>query len=155
MTPATDDHSAGNEADDLRSIGISPRERLAHIEAALARIDEKLDVRFDVVEARLSAVESTQAGQASIAEFAADAKKLADEASRTAAGLADEATKKAADLATEVDKKARALASDQSDFNIALTTMKERQDRFDRKVAWFGGLGAALVAASGLIGYFI
>ena len=147
--------------DTLRGIGISPRERLSHIEEALVKIDEKLDIRFDSVEKRLGAVESTQAGQASIAEFAAEAKKLADEAAKTAAGLADEATRKAADLADSAAGKATALAEDQKKFDLNLVAANKRlddtqarQDRFDRKVAWFGGLGAALVGASYFISYF-
>ena len=85
--------------DTLRSIAISPRERLEHIESTLVEISEKLDVRFDSVELRLTKVETVQAGQVSTAEFVTEAKKLADEESKKAAGLADEATKKAAELA--------------------------------------------------------
>ena len=155
--------------DTLRSIGISPRERLAHIEAALGKISEKLDVRFDAVEHRLSAVETAQAGQTSTAEFSAKAADLADTAAKKAADLADAATKKAADLADAATDKAadlaqaqKALAQDVANFQLRLESFHEvhvafdaRQNSFDRKVAWFGGLGAALVFAAGIIGYFI
>lgn len=144
-----------NEADDLRSISISPRERLVHIEEALVKIDAKLDLRFDSVEKRLTKVESIQAGNASTSEFVAKATELADAAAKTAANLADEATKTAAALAKDAATKASLLAEDQKKFDLALTAVQARQDRFDRKVAWFGGLGAALVAASGLVGFFI
>ncbi len=48
--------------DDLRSAGISPRERLERIETMLSRIDEKLDTKADAVmvaslSARISAIE--------------------------------------------------------------------------------------------------
>ena len=163
MTPPSGDD------DTLRSISISPRDRLEHIEEALTRIDAKLDTRFDSVEGRLSAVEAAQAGQASTAEFLAKARELAEETSQKAAGLADLETKKAAALAADATRKAvdladqhKALQQEVTNFKMRLETFHgvhvafdERQNAFDKKVAWFGGIGAALVAVSGFIGYFI
>lgn len=143
-------------------LGISPRARLRHIEEALTKIDAKLDMRFDSVEARLTVVESTQAGQASTAEFVARAAKLADEDANKAKKLADEATRKAAELALSAEAKATVLADEQKSFQTAIghfeTAVKAfgaRLDAFDRKVAWFGGVGAALVFVSGFIGYLV
>lgn len=139
----------------LRSISISPRERLAHIEDALAKIDAKLDLRFDSVEKRLTMVEQTQAGQASTEQFVADAKKLADEETKKAASLADAATKKAADLATGVDAKAVVLADQQRDLNTAVEKLGTRLDSFDRKFWTLAGVGTAALFVAGFIGYFI
>lgn len=52
--------------DTLRSIGISPRERLGRIEALLTRMDEKLDNKADAsmvsnLAARISALELSEA----------------------------------------------------------------------------------------------
>ena len=163
MTPASEND------DTLRGIGISPRERLEHIEDALTKIDSKLDTRFDAVEGRLSTVETAQAGQASTAEFLAKARELAEETSQKAAGLADLETKKAAALADTATRKAvdladqqKALQQEVTNFKMRLETFHavhvafdERQNAFDKKVAWFGGLGAAAVFAAGLVGYFI
>ncbi len=137
----------------LRSIGISPRERLAHIEDALVQIDKKLDVRFDAVERRLNKVEAVQAGQASTAEFVTKATELANEAAKKAAVLADEATKTAAGLAKDAAGKAAILADDQKKFDLNLIALNARLDGFDRKVAWFTGAAAVLVFVSGFIGY--
>jgi len=141
--------------DTLRSIAISPRERLAHIEDALIRIDAKLDLRFDAVEKRLSAVESTQVGQASTAEFVQKATVLADEAAKKASALADEQTRTAANLAKEAAGKAVALADDQKDLDLAVKTLTTRLDAFDKKFWTAAGIGAAAVFGSGIIGYFI
>ena len=155
--------------DDLRGIGISARQRLEHIEEALVKIDAKLDTRFDSVEHRLSAVETAQAGQASVAEYASKAQALAEETSAKAAGLADLETKKAAALAVVATNKAadlaieqKALQQDVANFNLrveanaaSLQAFDERQDAFDRKVSRAGGLGAAAIFAAGIAGYFI
>ena len=157
------------EEDTLRSISISPRERLANIELALAHIDEKLDTRFDVVERRLSTVETAQAGQASTAEFLAKARELAEETSQKAAGLAAAETQKAVLLVEAATAKALDLANQHKDLaqsvsNLAthistnataLEDFNSRQDTFDRKVSWSAGLGAAAVFAAAVAGYFI
>lgn len=145
--------------DTLRSISISPRERLERIETMLVKIDEKMDLRFDSVEKRIGAVEATQAGQASTAEFVSKATALAEEASTRAAGLARTETERATALAVDAAGKATLLADGQKDFQTAVTTdlgsFKTRLDTFDRKVAWFAGVGATLIVVSGGIGYLV
>ena len=154
--------------DDLRGIGISPRERLAHIEESLIKIDSKLDIRFDLVEKRLGAVENAQAGQASTAEFLAKARELAEETSAKAAGLAATETEKAVALVDVATQKALDLADQQKNLQQSVTNLETkisanassledfdvRQDHFDKKVSWGGGIAAAAVFASYFIGYF-
>lgn len=151
----TDEEPEAYVDESLRSISISPRERLAHIEETLLRIDEKLDIRFDAVEKRISLVENAQAGQASTAEFVAKATVLADEAAKTAATLAKEATETAAGLAKEAASKATVLADDQKKLDAAVKALVVRLDAFDRKIAWYSGAGAVLIFASGILGYFL
>ncbi len=141
--------------DTLRSIGISPRERLAHIESALEKIDQKLDVRFDTVEKRLTAVENAQAGQTSTAVLVSKAQVLAEETAKEATKLADERTKTAADLAKDASAKATVLAEDQKKLDTATDALKIRMDAFDRKLSWYSGAAAVAVFAAGLVGYFI
>ena len=136
-------------------MGISPRTRLEHIEAALVEIDKKLDVRFDGMEARLTKVERAQEGQASTAEFVSKAADLAVKTTEKAAALADEATKKAAALADEATKKATALADDQKKLMADSDAFGKRLDTFDRRVAGYAGAGGILVILSGLAGWFL
>lgn len=151
----TDNEPEAYKDDTLRSISISPRERLAHIEDALLKIDSKLDMRFDGVEKRLTAVENAQAGQATTAEFVREARILADEASQKAKDLADAATKKATDLASGVDAKAVVIADEQKNLASAVEALTVRLNGFDRKFWTAAGGGVVLVFVSGLIGYFI
>ena len=152
--------------DEVLSLGISPARRLENIESALTRIDAKLDMRFDSVEARLTKVEQAQAGQSTTAEFvaaasklaseaAAEAKKLSDEKDDKAKGLADEKTALAAGLATTAADKALVLADEQRKFDLLLTALSKRQDTSDRKFWTLAGIGTAAVFVSGVIGYFI
>ena len=152
--------------DTLRSIAISPRERLANIEAEQVSVrellgirfdslDKKLDVRFDAIERRLTTVETVQAGQASTTDFVQKATMLADEASTKARVLADEATKLAAELAKDASSKAIVLAEDQRQLDTDVKTLTAKLEAFDRKLAWFAGAGAVLVFVAGFVGYFI
>ncbi len=53
----------------LRSISISPKERLQRIEEMLVKIDEKMDSKFDVLELRIRTLEIN------VAPVAEEAKK--------------------------------------------------------------------------------
>lgn len=141
--------------DTLRSIAISPRERLAHIEETLSNIDKKLDTRFDSLEDRIAKVENVQSSQASIAVLAQKAVDLADAESKKAAGLAKTATDTAADLAKDATEKAADLANDQKDLVATVKFLTDRLDIFDRKLAWAMGAGAVLVALAGWAGHLI
>ena len=143
------------EDDSLRSISISPRERLAHIEEALERIDMKLDLRFGMVENRLTKVENTQAGQASIAELVEKAKILAEAESAKAAGLAKEATDTAASLAKDAASKAATLAEGQKEIDEVVIGLRKEVEAFGRKLSVYAGVGTGAVFVSGVIGYFI
>lgn len=54
---AVDGEPEAYRDDNLKSISISPRERLARIEEMLAKIDLKIDFRFDQIDKRVWALE--------------------------------------------------------------------------------------------------
>ncbi len=62
--------------DGLQGAGITAKERLERIEAMLARMDEKLDAKFDTLQNRISLIELNGSKQAQDSEKLAEALEL-------------------------------------------------------------------------------
>ena len=116
--------------DSLRSIGISPRERLARIETLLVTIEQKLDNKasqadFLALEQRVREIETK--GTHNITESLAEARRLARER------IAD-------------------LKELEQDFQL----LREDHEALGRKIAWaFGALAVAAVGAEAVIAHFL
>lgn len=116
--------------DSLRSIGISPRERLARIEALLVTIDDKL---------------SSKASQVDMLALEVRIRKIETEGSVHA---------------REAVEEARRLAREREEDLIMLTKeyrqLRSDHEGLGRKIAWaFGALAVAAVGAEAILAHWL